>query len=444
MKIAFFKRASLKARSLLAATITLALFIPLVAFTLEQAFVGSLTQSMRSQLNLQNLMLISEFELEQDSAAMPEALANDGFNLPDSGLYAFINQDQNNLWRSLSSLQMPPMPQLAIPETGQESFVEINIQQQAFFSYSYTAEFQSSQGFTPVTFHILQDQQAFKLEVETFRHTLWQWLGLISLLLFALLLFSLLTALRPIKHLIDQIRQVEQGKISNLQHTYPQELEKLKLNINHLLDVEQQQRLRYKNSLGDLAHSLKTPLAVLNGTPNMPGEAREPILQLDNIIQRQLKRAVLQHQDLWQQAEAIEPIINKLFNAMQKVYADKQLDFSYKCASDTGFYGDKTDLLELLGNLLDNACKAANSQVAVFTAVTTQQLIIQIDDDGPGIPPEAQQQLLKRGKRLDSYQSGQGIGMAVVSDLVAAYNGQLLIADSPLGGARIELRFRHK
>lgn len=444
MRLEMFKRASLKVRSLLAAIITLAVFIPLIAFTLEQAFVSSLSQSMRSQLNLQNLMLISEFELEQDQALMPEALANDGFNLPDSGLYAYINQGQTNLWRSLSSLQMENFPLPTAPATGQEQFSELVIQQQAFFSYSYTAEFQSSVGFVPITFYILQDQQAFKLEVETFRYTLWQWLGLISLLLFALLLFSLLTALKPINHLIEQIRLVEQGKISHLQHTYPQELEKLKLNINHLLEVEQQQRQRYKNSLGDLAHSLKTPLAVLNGTPGLPAETSEPIQQLDNIIQRQLKRAVIQHQDLWQQAEAVEPILKKLLNAMQKVYAEKQLDLSYECAAETGFYGDKTDLLELLGNLLDNACKAAKSQVFVNVSTEAQQLIIQIDDDGPGIPEQARQQLLQRGKRLDSYQSGQGIGMAVVSDLVAAYSGQLLIDTSPQGGARIELRFAQK
>jgi two-component system sensor histidine kinase PhoQ len=105
------------------------------------------------------------------------------------------------------------------------------------------------------------------------------------------------------------------------------------------------------------------------------------------------------------------------------------------------FYGDKTDLMELLGNLIDNACKAAESNVCIRAQQKNLQLIIAIEDDGPGIPIEHRNDLLTRGMRLDSYREGQGIGMAVVADLLTAYQGQLAIDDSVLGGAKIQLIF---
>lgn len=435
-----FKQTSLKKRSLLAALVSLTLFIPLAAITLEQAFVSSLTQSMRSQLSLQSLMLISEFEFQNTRATMPESLANDGFNLPDSGLYAYIFHQNTPLWRSASSLgRDDPLP--PAPATGEERFHSLNFDSEVFFTFSFTAEFENTGQYDEVTFYLIQDKHQFNQEVYQFTLTLWKWLGLLALLLMGLLVFSLLTALRPLSHLIQQLRRIEQGEIHQISQTYPEELEKLKFNINHLLTSEQQQRERYKNSLGDLAHSLKTPLAVLRGMPTLPGAAQEPVTQLDNIIQRQLKRAVINSQQQRTTPQPFKPAVQSLLNAMSKVYADKGLHLTEKIDNSSVFYGDKTDLMELLGNLLDNACKAAKQEVQIQITQSEQHVSIQVEDDGPGIPEQDRQHLLNRGARLDSYQQGQGIGMAVVSDLVIAYNGTLHIGGSELGGARFELRF---
>lgn len=438
---------SLRLRSFAAAVLALLIFIPLTAVTLEQAFNGSLSQSMLQQLRVQSLTLISEFELDNtgSQAEMPEQLYNDQFNIPGSGLYAFIQSHDGMLWQSLSTLNWQQKPEFVAPDIGAEVFIEDFSMQNNYFLYAYTAEFETSEGYQPVSFYILQDKQVFNTEKSKFANTLWNWLGLIALLLLILLLVSLNAALLPISRLNKQIRQAESGQLERIDQRYPPELEKLKSSINNLLDTEQQQRSRYKNSLSDLAHSLKTPLAVLSGTAGLPEQAKEPISQINLQIQRQLKRAVAGTTSTFGQAIPIKPVVEKLFNAMDKVYADKKLTLTHDIQhQELGFNGDMTDLMEILGNVIDNACKAAVKQVSLSTLTSLNKLLIHIEDDGPGIPKDKRKQLLERGTRLDSYKEGQGIGMAVVADLVSAYQGQLEVKQSDLGGAKLTLIFPTK
>ena len=435
---------SLRLRSFAAALLALLIFIPLTAVTLEKAFNSSLSQSMLQQLRVQSLTLISEFELDAtgSEAVMPEQLYNEKFNMPGSGLYAFIQSQEGVLWQSLSTLNWQQQPQFSAPTIGTEAFVENFSMQNNYFLYAYTAEFESSSGYQPVSFYILQDKQVFNAEKNKFANTLWNWLGLIALLLLILLLISLNAALLPISRLNKQIRQAESGQLKRIDQRYPPELEKLKNSINHLLDTEQHQRSRYKNSLSDLAHSLKTPLAVLSGIEGLPQQAKEPISQINLQIQRQLKRAVAGTTSKFEQAVSIKPVVDKLFNAMDKVYADKNLTLTHNIQHQTlGFNGDITDLMEMLGNVLDNACKAATNQVTLSVLTGVNTLLIHIEDDGSGIPKDKREQLLERGTRLDSYKEGQGIGMAVVADLVSAYQGKLEIKQSDLGGAKLTLVF---
>ena len=434
---------SLRLRSFLAVGLALIVFLPLTVLTLEQAFTNSLTASMLERLRLQSLSLISEFEMEGGAAVMPEQMFNDQLNMPGSGLYAFIKQDKALVWRSMSSLNISEEVKFDGPPIGQESFVTDYLLDRDYFLFSYTAEFFSTEGYVPISFYILQDRSSFDNERQAFATTVRYWYSFIALLLIVVLLLSINTALSPIKRLIEQIKRAEKGDLLRIDQAYPPELERLKTSINHLLDTEQQQRSRYKNSLSDLAHSLKTPLAVLSGNKDIPASAHEPLSQIDNIIQRQLKRAVAGARSGWEQAVSIKEISAKLISAMNKVYVDKQLSLTNNVGHECQFKGDATDLLEILGNLIDNACKAAKSQVRISAIQDDNKLIIQVEDDGPGIAKENREALLNRGTRLDSYKEGQGIGMAVVADLVAAYQGQLHIGDSDLGGANILINFEH-
>ncbi|TRY30362.1 ATP-binding protein [Aliiglaciecola sp. M165] len=434
---------SLRLRSFIAALFALLFFIPLTAITLEKGFTDSLTQSMLEQLRVQSLTLISEFEMREGKPDMPEQLFNDKLNIPGSGLYAFIKLDNKIVWQSLSTLNWLEQPFLNEPNVGEEVFIPNFNVVSDYFMFAYTAEFDTLEDFVPVSFFIVQDKRMFEKERQTFATTLWNWLGLVAVFLLIVLIISLHMALSPINTLITQIKQAEKGEIERLDQPYPPELEKLKNSINHLLDTEAQQRSRYKNSLSDLAHSLKTPLAVLSGNQALPNSAQEPLNQIDSIIQRQLKRAVAGSGSGWEQAEPVLPTAEKLQSAMTKVHADKALDVALEIEQNSAFKGDKTDLMEILGNLMDNACKAARHRVVVTASMPRQDcLSICVEDDGPGIAKEHREALLHRGKRLDSYKEGQGIGLAIVADLVEAYHGKMEISDSELGGARITLTFK--
>jgi two-component system sensor histidine kinase PhoQ len=171
----------------------------------------------------------------------------------------------------------------------------------------------------------------------------------------------------------------------------------------------------------------------------MPEATKQPLQQIQHSIARQLKRSV-GADSAWLSVQPLREITSQLIGAMNKVYVDKSLAITLVCEHDVAFKCDKTDVMELLGNILDNACKAAHSQIKV-SLKQTNDVIILVEDDGPGISDKNKESLLTRGIRLDTYAEGQGIGMAVVSDLVDAYGGSLDIGKSNLGGAKIQIAF---
>lgn len=437
------KPISLKVRTFTAALIALLFFIPLMNYALQQAYSASIHQATFERLRLLSLTLISEFEIEGKAVYMPELMIHGEFNLPSSGIYGIIHNYDKLVWKSMSAInwQWPEIQSFPIP--GKSQFVTIpdEEKQKTYFRYSYTAEFETDIGLSPVAFHVFMDKATYDEEIARFESTLLNWLGIITALLLLLLVFTLNTALKPINKLVNEITAIKKGRNTRITQLYPPELETLKDNLNHLLSTEETQRERYKNSLGDLAHSLKTPLAVLSGLKNLPDDGKEPVTQIDQIIQRQLKRAVAGTGSRWNQSVALQPLVDKLTAAMEKVYAEKYIVIEHEIIDNAEFSGDATDLMELLGNLMDNACKAAKQKVLIEVQQSDNFLELSVSDDGPGIPQDKQNLLLERGKRLDSYESGQGIGMAIVSDLVSAYQGQIEMGTSEYGGAKITLKF---
>ncbi|MEG3767362.1 ATP-binding protein [Alteromonas sp. 14N.309.X.WAT.G.H12] len=435
---------SLRLRSTLLALIALTIFIPVTVFTLDKAFIESLTQAKHNELKLMNLALVSAFELNGDIPYMPELLYEEQLNLPDSGYIGLIVFRNKIVWKSASSLHNDLIASPPPPAVGDENFITDdsgaidNIDH--YFTYAFTAEFAAERNFEPVHFYILNDRQEFENERTAFVNNLWRWMLLLSAALMVLLIVGINVVLSPVRGLIKEISLTASGQQRHLTRHYPQEFTALKHSINRLLDSEEEQRSRYKNSLDDLAHSLKTPLAVAMGTDGLPAETQEALGQIHNIIQRQLKRAAASKSG-WQATIDAVPLTEKLLNAMSKVHQDKQLKLFRTGSPTCKFKGDETDLMEMLGNILDNACKAANSQVRITLQQAEKWSYIVIDDDGPGIPNHLKSQLLARGARLDTYVEGQGIGMAVVADLIAIYEGRLEIKDSELGGAQISLSF---
>ncbi|MCP4863593.1 MAG: GHKL domain-containing protein [Alteromonas sp.] len=433
---------SLRLRSLLIAILALGIFIPVTVLTLSKAYTSSLLQAKYNELKLMNLAMISVFEFEGGESQMPQMLYDEQLNLPDSGYVGAISVNNQLVWQSASSVYTVFDSLMTTPAIGDEVFIPqyaLDDSDSEYFAYAFTAEFDNGDQYMPVSFYVFNDRRDFLHERDAFLRSVWQYLGALGAGLLVVLIIGMNTLLKPVRLLIGEIQQASGGNQPRLTEDYPPEFTPLKQSINQLLAGEAEQRERYKNSLGDLAHSLKTPLAVALGTPALPGAAREPLQQIDTLIKRQLKRASA-GASAWSQGEPVMPIVQQLIAALNKVYRDKNLELG--ATGDDGlFFGDKTDLMEILGNLMDNACKAARSEVVVSVRQLSRQTELHIDDDGPGIPAEQVERLLNRGQRLDAYTDGQGIGMAVVTDLLTAYEGKLTITRSTLGGAGIKVTF---
>jgi two-component system sensor histidine kinase PhoQ len=429
---------SLRRRSVIIALVALIVFTPLAIFAIDKAYAASLKDATFKQLKLKSLMLITAFEIVDDQPSMPNTVFDEQLAIPGSGIIGAISWDKELVWQSGSSQGDKKLSLPQTTATGEEAFIETDEN----FTYTYTAEFETSSGYVPINFFIMYDQRGYIAARKVFLRTLWGWLSALNLILLLCLLFSLRFLLNPLTVLRGEISNTTSGQQGRIKNKYPKEITPLSASINQLLDNEEQQRTRYKNSLSDLAHSLKTPLTVALSESQSNPALTQPLQEIKAIINRQLKRAAASSTE-WHQAFPVKPMVTKLKGAMEKVHADKRLAFLVEIDDDCEIAIEQTDLMECMGNLLDNACKVAKRTVLVNTTLKMNSLVISVEDDGPGVPHAQREELRSRGKRLDTYAEGQGIGLAVVSDIIASYGGTFTIEDSKLGGARMSLAFPH-
>jgi two-component system sensor histidine kinase PhoQ len=223
-------------------------------------------------------------------------------------------------------------------------------------------------------------------------------------------------------------------------------------NINTLLSQQQEHLERYRRTLGDLAHSLKTPLAVLQNavenhqpSDNLMAIVREQVERMNQITGYQLQRAATSGWTALVAPVAVREIAQKVLNGLQKVYADKQVVATLDMESHIEFPGDEGDLMEIIGNLVDNAFKWSKRRVCVLaeTKPAPQEgqwdLFLRVEDDGPGIPSEMVRYVMQRGRRAESDIAGHGIGLSIVRDIVQVYGGTLEIGVSKWGGAAVNV-----
>ncbi|MNQ92107.1 Virulence sensor histidine kinase PhoQ [compost metagenome] len=249
-----------------------------------------------------------------------------------------------------------------------------------------------------------------------------------------------------------ELDQVEAGTRQCLSEEHPRELLRLTGSLNRLLCGEREQRGRYRDSLGDLAHSLKTPLAVLQGVsetiaqrPQDKEQARILQTQIERMSQQidyQLQRASLRKSGLVRHQVTLQPVVESLCNTLAKVYRDKQVKVDFDIPLHGQVPMEQGALLEMLGNLLENAFRLCLGEVHIRLRQLPEGAELCIEDDGPGVPESERARILKRGERLDRQNPGQGIGLAVVKDIIESYDAQLTLGDSPLGGAAFRVRFR--
>ena len=433
---------SLRARLILAASLVLAVFIVIAGYALDQAFYESAEQSLRENLDNQLTFLMASTEVQDPTDIdMPTRMLETKFSLPSSGLYAIIVDNQGKvLWKSLSTVGVR-IPSARILKAGEQKLEHVKEGSDQFYIKSYGINWFTQNEQVHLTFNVITDLQAFHQQILGYRQTLWGWLIALAVLLLLAQLAILVWGLTPLRRVIHELNAIESGKQERIAENYPKEIMRLTDNINGLLEHEHTQQTRYRNALADLAHSLKTPLAVLNGTiselprDNLREQVEEQIQRMDHIVAHQLQRAATAGGSLARKPILLEPIVNKLCRALGKVYKDKNIEFEPHFPAGTKLRVDEGDLMEVLGNMLDNACKWCQQRVRIEVHIDKVRAHITVSDDGPGIAQSQIDMILQRGGRVDETKPGQGIGLSVVVDIIEAYKGKISITQSQLGGA---------
>jgi two-component system sensor histidine kinase PhoQ len=443
---------SLKVRLLLSTLAMTVVMLPIIGLTLSNAFERQLNVALKNELKAYSYSILTVAEVENNLLLMPDLLLENQFNINQSGLYALITKRSKEtqigaiknkiLWQSQSLLTLSLTAVLPSPDVGQTLISKISLADSPHLLYSFSASFSDNGQDFEITLHLIKDQRALLNALNDFEKTLWAWLLALMVVFVFVQIFWLLWTLKPLTVLSQELEHIEKGQKKALDANYPLELQPVTQQLNALLALEENQRKRYRNALSDLAHSLKNPLAVIQSQQDISASAGEQLTLINNIIEHQLKRAQSAGQSSWHLGVKIKPVVDKLISTLAKIYHDKNLSFAVNVDASAIFKGDEADLMEILGNLLDNACKAAKQKIAISVISSAKILTIEIADDGAGIEASQREIILSRGGRADTYQAGHGIGLAIVNDLVSSYQGQLTISNSTtLNGAVFTLVF---
>lgn len=434
---------SLNLRVILSATLVLAVFVTVTAVILERAFIDSAESSLRDRLTSQLYALMAAAEIdEHGQLLMPSNELDALLGLPSSGVYAQVTDlSGQTLWQSSSTLNTePPSPVTLLG--GENKFSRIQRGENNYYRFAFGVNWPTGSGTTALTFNIATSLESFNRQIGKFRTTLWSWLGAMTLLFLVSQAAILHWGLLPLRRVGEELGLIESGDQDRVEGHYPPEISRLTHNINQLLQQERAQKTRYRNGLGDLAHSLKTPLAVMrsaldNKKPGDKDTLDEQITRMNNIVEYQLQRAATLGPATMGKSIEVAPLLKRLLASLGKVYHDKQISVKTTIEDDLVFRGDEGDFMEVLGNLLDNAFKWATRHIELEAYRTEKRLGILIRDDGPGMPEEMISALLQRGVRADQSIAGHGIGLSIVKNIVDARQGTLRIIQRPEGGSEV-------
>ncbi|MEE4276849.1 MAG: ATP-binding protein [Halieaceae bacterium] len=437
---------SLAARLIGAAAIFLPLTLGLAATYLERAHREALDASIAERLQLQVITLLAQANVSDDFD-LPLMPLEPRLLQPGSGLYAMVTSEAETLWVSPSAaLMAQPVARLgegvpsSLPTGGR-----YDDERSGLIRHAYQVLWEREDGGEiALRFVVAESVAPRDADVQAFRTRLLVWFAGMLVLVLLVQMAIVRFGLTPLRRLAERVQAIEDGREASLGAPWPREVRPLVESLESLLRGEQQRRERLRNTLADLAHSLKTPLAVLRSadlaSPDYAALQREQLERMDEVMQWHLQRATGGSHRLLQRVN-VAPVVERLRATLLKVYAARAIDIRVDVDPEARYRGDERDLMELLGNLLDNACKYAADRVRVrVSRDAVQGLLILVEDDGEGVSPELRDALLSRGARADTRREGQGIGLAVVRELVADQGGELLIGDSELGGARVELR----
>jgi two-component system sensor histidine kinase PhoQ len=424
----------------------------LVTFAaLDRAFRASALQAQEERMQGLVYLLLGLVDVLPDQSLTFNELsvADQRFFAQESGLMAAIAFEEGGLlWKSASWNEAVGGPIRQV-ETGKWFFEPFDASPGRIFRLSFGVTWVLDGGKSrKFTIFLGEDPSVYRKQLRIYHGTLAHWLAVAAFLLLISLVMVLRWGLRPLHRVADEIRDVQEGKRDQLCGPYPRELKPLTEGLNSLLRHEQGQRKRYRNALDDLAHSLKTPLAALRGfaqavtePPEARGQLNDQVDRIGKALDYQVRRASTAGRSAFTQPLDLQRTAEKVISALSKVYREKGIEYDLHVdPPDLTVPMDESDLMEILGNLADNASKWSAKRVRLEARTAEDSLRMRVEDDGPGFPEEGRERLLERGVRADRRMPGEGIGLSVVSEIVALYGGSMNLARSDLGGGRVDIK----
>ena len=447
------RAASLQSRLLLVTVLVLAIGLGAVGWMLDRSHKAAVRTGAEQQLRNIAYGVLGAIDEQGGNIVVSTVQLAPGLVKADGGLYAFVDVvGRGVVWRSPSAVvrgfAFPKNTLPRRPAPGEHVFAREK--SAGRFAFAYTVIWEPSN--TRATIWLFADSAPYRQQIAGFRRN--AAIGLIgAMLAFVVIQFAAVRwGFAPLRRMVARIRAMEAGDRADIGDDYPVELEGLARNMNRFVAHERESRERYRRAMDDLAHSLKTPLAVLRNTvrdlqQDAAAVVGEQLARMETTVAHQLARAVAARPMLPAAPLAVLPLAARIIRALQSAYEEKGVvvDAPWQRGEDSqdqcAVRVDESDAMDMLGNLLENAFKYSRSQVRVSLEETPENVALVIEDDGDGIPPAKRQAVLQRGARAQEDIAGQGIGLAVVVELAATHGGRLALGQSDLGGlaARLEL-----
>ena len=428
---------SLRLRLLISAGLILLLFLLLTGLALDRA-VQSYTERAeyeRLQGILFSLLGATEVDDQGQVSCSVGGVPEPRLQQPDSGLNVIIYDVTGQpRWTSPSLLETPEPIQ---PPNIDEWVFSAGKIFQLSYGYEWYIGVDELKRFT---MRVEDRASPIQSERQSFTGQMWWWLLGISVALLVVLFVLMQWVLKPLGRIAGELDDIRAGKQEKLSSGVPTEILPLTQSVNALLDQEHQQQQRFRHALANLAHSLKTPLAVLGNMQNIETSQAEQLNRMEEIISYQLQKAATVGGRALRKPIPLRPVVERLMGVMKKVYADKTMTFDNQVPASFSVTVESGDLLELMGTLLDNAAKYGHHNIKVFVPEGAVNTVI-VQDDGGGFAADAET-LLQRGQRADTQMPGQGIGLAVAREIADAYQMPLRLEPASPQGARVVLVFQ--
>jgi signal transduction histidine kinase len=448
---------SLALRLFVSATVWIVVILAVTGVVLSSIYREAAERAFDRRLGVHLRTLVADVATPPEDAADRTApsLGEPLFELPLSGWYwqvTKLNSQKPDIRssRSLWDKSLPHLDELgiAIDAEGVRRSYVVGPEDQKLRMIERTVDLGEDGRFRIA---VAGDSQEIDEETRSFDQALVATFGVLAVVLLLTTMFQVRFGLAPLKRLSESLTAIRSGNAERLEGQFPVEIEPLARETNALIDANRQIVERARTHVGNLAHALKTPLSVVvneataRGADAFASKVKEQADIMRDQVARHLERANMAARlTVVGTITDVHPVVTALARTLEKLYRDRGIAIDLNASPNARFQGERQDLEEMVGNLVDNACKWARSRVSIeVSAVRTEQrkqvVRIVVDDDGIGLTPQQREQVAHRGQRLDETKPGSGLGLSIVVELAALYGGNLTLGAAPTGGLRAEL-----